>query len=148
MREQVARLLVSRGIQQWLPGEFKEEVLRGWMRHDHLFVVRDGTALVAAVAVLDEDPIWPEKTAAAGYIHFLMVAPERFGSGLGKRVLAAAEDLLATREKTLARLDVVRTNTRLLEWYDAQGYRRVGAREFPEPASFDVVLLEKELPWT
>ncbi|WP_211215195.1 GNAT family N-acetyltransferase [Nesterenkonia alba] len=149
LREELAHWQESAGIIQWSPGEttsadFEEQVSR---QEWHL--VRDSGQVAAAVRILDADPdIWRDSdTAPAGYIHGLMVARAYTGQELGRRVLSAAESLIAERGHTLARLDCVASNETLRSYYRARGYTEVGTHEFPPELGWrPVTLFEKNLP--
>ena len=145
LRDRLARMLLARRIQQWLPGELDADVLDGWLGDGRVFVVRDRQVIVASIVVLDTDPIWPDDPPRTSYVHLLMVAPDRIGSGLGVRVLEEAEADMWAAGAARVRLDAVENNTRLLDWYTDRGYRRVGTRRFDEPNWFDTALLEKRL---
>lgn len=146
LRDNIARWLLQRGIQQWLPGEFSTGRMQTWVHRGDVFVRRRDGRIVAAVAVLDEDPeIWDDDDDGAAYIHLLMVDREHAGVGLGDAALSFAEEQVRDRGGCVARLDAVASNAVLCRWYQARGYRVVGSRAFEEPELFDSVLLEKTL---
>jgi ribosomal protein S18 acetylase RimI-like enzyme len=146
LRDQVARWLLERGIQQWLPSEFSAVRMQAWVERGDVFVNRRDGRIVAAVAVLDADPeIWDDDPGNAKYIHLLMVDRAHAGVGLGDAALAYAEERVRDRGGRLARLDAVASNEVLRCWYEARGYEVVGYRAFDEPELFDSVLLEKSL---
>ena len=64
-------------------------------------------------------------------ISMLAVAPDRQAAGLGRALLAEAEQLAASRGATIARMTVVRQRDSLLAWYARRGYRRTGYEAFP-----------------
>jgi ribosomal protein S18 acetylase RimI-like enzyme len=145
LRDDLARWLLSKGIDQWRPGEIPLERLARWVDRGTVRVLPEDGRLIAAVAVLDEDPVWPEDQIAAGYIHLLMVARSHAGRGLGASVLAAAERTIVDSSRTWARLDAVATNTRLIAWYLDRGYGRAGIATFGDAALHPTALLQKPL---
>jgi ribosomal protein S18 acetylase RimI-like enzyme len=64
-------------------------------------------------------------------ISMLAVAPDLQAGGLGRSMLADAEQLAASRGATIARMTVVRQRDTLLAWYERLGYRRTGYEPFP-----------------
>lgn len=93
---------------------------------------------------------------AVAYFGLFAVDPDRQAGGVGKTVLAYAEDF-ARREWGVRKMEmwVIWTRAELIQWYERRGYTRTGARaEFPykhlvngdalrDDLYFDV--LEKEL---
>ena len=147
LRDGLGRWLADRGIRQWEPGEFPHERLVAWLTAGSVHVLRREGRIVAAVAVLWDDPeIWGDDPAPAGYVHLLMVDRSQAGQGVGDAMLAWAEAHIAAHGRRRARLDAGRDNHRLQSWYAARGYREVGEREFEDDHWFAVTLREKTLP--
>lgn len=145
LRDRVAESLVSRGIEQWNPGEFTERRMQEWVGDGRVFVLRRAGRLVAAVAVLWSDPeIWGDDDDA-GYIHLLMVDPALAGNQLGASVLLWAEHFIERSGRRRARLDAVSSNDRLQRWYADRGYDEVGTKHFRDERWFATTLREKAL---
>lgn len=146
IRDARAQWLLDCGIRQWLPGEFPLDRMRRWIDQRAVHVGRVDGQLVAAVAVLWEDPaIWPDDGTEAGYVHLLMTATEHAGSGHGATMLSHAEAVIGEVGRRLARLDAVASNPTLRGWYEQRGYIEVGRVPFDREDWFDTVLLEKRL---
>ena len=65
-------------------------------------------------------------------ISMLAVAPEHQAAGLGRDLLADAEQFAAGRGVTIAKITVVEQRESLIAWYERRGYRQTGSREaFP-----------------
>lgn len=77
-------------------------------------VVRDGGAVVAAAAI--------ERYGDAGLLRSVVVAPERRGTGLGQRLVAAVEQL--ARDEGVRELYLL-TET-AVDWFPRLGYEVVG----------------------
>lgn len=85
---------------------------------------------VGAVSVewIDHE-YWAERgqDGLAGYIHMLCVHRVARGTGIGERIMRWAEELIASRGRTFARLDCWAASTFLPSYYERLGYERVGA---------------------
>lgn len=84
------------------------------------------------------------------YLGMLTVEPTLQASGLGRRLLVAAEAEAATRfGARRMEMTVIRRRTELIAWYERRGYRPTGeTRPFPvDPPrpELDFVVLEKGL---
>lgn len=78
-----------------------------------VLVERDGDALVASVMVGDD--------GHRGWVYYLAVAPNRRGSGLGRKAMAAAETWLCARNCAKIQLMVRDDNDAALAFYRAIG---------------------------
>jgi GNAT superfamily N-acetyltransferase len=85
-----------------------------------------------------------------GYFGMLSVAPERQRAGVGRRLIAAAEEFCREQGCRFMDLSIVDLRTELPPLYEKFGYRVCGTAPFPmdampvsQPCSF--VLMEKEL---
>jgi ribosomal protein S18 acetylase RimI-like enzyme len=146
LRDAAAQWLLSRGIEQWRPGELSVDAMATTAAAGDLFVRRKHGAVVAAVVISWSDrPIWGADDGDAGYVHTLVIDRRHAGRGLGRAVLTDAEHLIAARDRRRVRLDCVRTNDGLRAYYRAAGYREVGERSFGGDWS-PVTLFEKPTP--
>jgi ribosomal protein S18 acetylase RimI-like enzyme len=83
------------------------------------------SALLACVAVEMNSP-------SRCTISMLAVAPEFQTAGVGRDLLADAEQFAAARGVTIAKMTVVEQRKSLIAWYEGRGYRKTGAHEaFP-----------------
>lgn len=115
----------------------------------HLLVWRDEGAIRACVL------LW-EKGGGLVYLGMLTVEPGLQGGGLGKRLLAAAEDF-ARERLGAARMEmqVFERRQELLSFYERRGFRLTGERrpfpyeEWPQAGALlddlEFVVLEKKL---
>lgn len=147
LRDAAAEWLLSRGIEQWRPGEASEAGVAARADAGELFVVRDRGQVVAAVVIASSDAeIWGPRPDDAGYVHTLVIDRRRTGEGLGRRLLALAEAHIARRGGTYARLDCVTGNDGLTAYYRNAGFTEVGRRTFaPDRFWSPVALFEKAL---
>ena len=107
---------------------------------------RSAQSLVGCIAI--------EADGAEAVISMLAVDPARQASGLGRALLAEAEQWAGRQGARLARMTVVEPRTELVAWYERRGYRRTGVEDFPygddrvgRPLRDDLrfVVLEKSL---
>lgn len=146
LRDRLASWLQVRGIRQWLAGEFALDRMNAWIGDEAVDVCRVDGEIRAAVAVLWDDPIWPDRDRGAGYIHLLMVDRRSAGGGLGDVMLTHAEQRIRQAGCLRSRLDAVSANPVLQQWYGQRGYRPVGTVHFDQDDLFDTTLFEKALP--
>ena len=92
----------------------------------HVLVLRDDEALRACVALTD-------KGAGLSYLGLLTVDPPRQAAGLGRMILAAAEDHAATHfGASRIEMTVIAQRGELIAWYERRGYALTGEqRPFP-----------------
>jgi GNAT superfamily N-acetyltransferase len=145
LRDALASWMVDRGIDQWRPGEMPLPWIevcaaQGWV----VTAPRDDN-LVGSLTLVWADPlIWGDRNEPAGYIHMLMVDRIYAHLGLGRSLLDWAEGRITRAGHRRARLDCVRTNVALRDYYENAGYVLVGYREFAEGIP-SVALYEKAL---
>jgi ribosomal protein S18 acetylase RimI-like enzyme len=104
------------------------EALRA-MLDDPTYVIllaKRGVVLAGCVSVAD-------KGEGLAYLGMLSVDPERQGEGLGRRLVAAAEDTARSRfGATRMEMTVIVQRAELIAWYERLGYARTGeTRPFP-----------------
>jgi GNAT superfamily N-acetyltransferase len=92
----------------------------------HLLIFRDNDRLRACVALTD-------KGHGLAYLGLLTVSPHEQGSGLGKLILAAAEDHAARFGARRVEMTVIAQRRELIAWYERRGYAATGERR-PFPA--------------
>jgi GNAT superfamily N-acetyltransferase len=130
LRDEAARWLLSRGIDQWRVGEIPYSWDRGG---DYfIFVLWHGEDRVGTVTILWDDPvIWGEQPVPAGYVHNLIVARPFAGQGLGVELLRWAENYVKNESgRRLARLDCGARSRTLRDLYESVGYRWVQDQQY------------------
>ena len=106
-----------------------------------ILTARKGKSLLGCVAVT-------RMGASLGYLGMLCVSPTLQSSGLGRRLLDAAEDHARALGIAAMEMTVIDSRAALIAWYERRGYVRTGeTRPFPvlrdPPVTF--VVLEKPL---
>ena len=147
LRDNLAQWMVERGIQQWRPGELPTTSVEEWIQSGNLYVVWAESTIVGSVTVIWDDALtWGQQPEPAGYIHQLMVTRAAAGHNVGHALLAWAEQMIARSGRNLARLDCVRGNRTLRDYYEHASYRLVGYKDFPNIEwALETALYEKPL---
>jgi GNAT superfamily N-acetyltransferase len=133
-RDEAARWLAARGIDQWrepYPTEdlMEEGMLRS-IRAGETFIVWDDDGTPAATITVDRwanPDLWTPEEAAepALYAHKLTVARDYAGQGLGAELLDWAGTRAAVGDARWLRVDVWTTNPKLQQYYLELGFRHV-----------------------
>lgn len=131
--DDAARWLESRGIDQWKPGRFADEV-RQTIASGELFVARRGGALVGCFMLDTQDPQEVRRwfaeqgrvAAPAAQLSRLAVAREASGRGLGAELLDAACARAAQLGFDYVRLHCPAENGRLRRYYLEAGFAYCG----------------------
>ncbi len=91
-----------------------------------VLVFRDGDKIAACVALAN-------RNAGLAYLGLLTVDPRRQATGLGRLILAAAEDHAVKRfAATRIEMTVIAQREELIGWYERRGYALTGERRpFP-----------------
>ncbi len=104
----------------------RDTILRGATRGDVVILVHEDADGLAACVQL-------EPSGSGCYLGMLTTRPTSQGGGLGRSMLAAAEQYaqghFGTREMSMT---VIIQRTELIAWYERRGYRRTGElKPFP-----------------
>ena len=125
LRERIA-WMDEVGIQQWNTTDYwavyPESHYEALTERGELYVLRreeDGV-LVAAAALYESDPRWPDCTPPAFYVHHLLT--DMGEKGAGRELLRHCEELGRQRGKVYLRLDCAIDNERLNRYYEEQNY--------------------------
>ncbi len=88
------------------------------------------------------------------YLGMLTVSPTLQGGGIGKKLLAAAEEMAHSLKISTISMTVVSVRNELIDWYKRHGYQATGQikpfpmydRNFGEPKQFlEFIVMEKIL---
>jgi len=117
------------------------EGVRGYMEKGKFLLAEDSISLVACVYVeLRED---------RGYVGLLGVDPSRQGTGLGRRLMGAAENYFREAGCVAIDLRIISPRTPLLGFYRHLGYLQTGTAPFAPDVPIKVpchyVLMSKQL---
>jgi ribosomal protein S18 acetylase RimI-like enzyme len=142
---------------------------KGWTTEADLLhgEVRIDTASLAAM-LADNTAVILKYTDAAGditgcvylqkqqrglYLGMLTVSPELQGGGLGKKLLAAAEEYAIQHNCPAIFMSVISVRSELIAWYERHGYRKTGeTKPFPDDDRYgkptqplEFIILEKKV---
>lgn len=114
----------------------------------HLLVALDAGALTGCVAVT-------RKPDGRGYLGLLTVDPALQAAGLGKRLIAAAENEARAFGADAIQMTVIATRGELIAYYERRGYALTGERRpfplddprfgLPKTRDLEFVVLERVL---
>src|SRR5688572_27176884 len=149
--QDATRRMQEKGIAQWrlyLTDAGVERVRRrvAGASGEEVYIARraEDDRPVGAVSIEWSDrEYWSDRgdDGLAGYVHMLCVHRLARGTGLGGEILRWAEQLIASRGRSFARLDCWAASPFLPAYYERLGYERRGINGRPNGA----LLMEKPL---
>ncbi len=117
----------DKGLYQWnktdYMGVYPPEYFLDLIQKGEVFVACQEDRVLGVMALFPHDPRW-KKTGTAFYVHHLATALQT--PGLGKQMLAFAEQYALERGKDYLRLDCQQVNLPLNRYYEALGYTHCG----------------------
>jgi len=98
--------------------------------------------------------VYLQREAGKLYLGLLSVLPGQQGAGIGKQLLAAADDFARHHRCTCIQITVITARPELVAWYERHGYRRTGEiQPFHAGEKFgiqkqklELAVLEKPIP--
>jgi len=102
------------------------ERVRGYMNRGKFLLLEDASLLLGCVYV--------ELRGGHGYIGLLAIDPVRQGSGLGRRLMAAAEQTFSDQGCSAVDLRIISARPELLRFYGKLGFTETGISPMPEDA--------------
>jgi GNAT superfamily N-acetyltransferase len=123
--EEVAEWLHGRGVSPLPRGIYRESMdyYSGSIAHGEVYFASLGEDVVGTLRLVSNDGVvWPEADDAALYLENLVVSREWTGRGLGRQMLAWAEEQSVGTGKPCLRLDCFASNVVLRKYYEDAGY--------------------------
>lgn len=115
------------GGQRTDPAALREFMVVGETALDRVLLVHDGAAGETGLGRLPEACVQLERRGGDAYLGMLTVQPTRQASGLGKRLLDAAECWAAAHWGARAIImTVITQRPELIAWYERRGYSATG----------------------
>ena len=118
---------------------------------EHMIRPGVATAFLATDALgpcgfLCADAEYPEAPPNTVVISRVWVATRQRGSGLGRRLMEAAQTWAEGRHATLLALGVTEMNTQAMQFYEHLGYREIGMRiPWPPDPTKQIIILGREM---
>ena len=100
--------------------------VRGYLERGKFLLLEDASVLLGCVYVEQRD--------SHGYVGLLSVDPSRQGVGLGRRLMAAAEQYFSGQGRTTVDLRIISARPELLRFYGKLDYKETGISPMPEDA--------------
>ena len=129
----------SRGIGQWTPGQFRDEI-RDTIENGSLYVARRGSAIIGCFMLDEGSPRMRQWLAEHGRepgsglnVGRLAVARGASGEGIGVELLNEACTVAARRGVAHLWLDCPAENARLRRYYVDAGFAYLGDNDIPGP---------------
>lgn len=89
--------------------------------------------------------VYLENQAAGLYLGMLTVSPTQQANGIGKKLMAAAEEHAKQHNCPRIFMNVISLRQELIEWYERIGYRQTAERKpFPSDTKFGAATLPLE----
>ncbi|AFY55977.1 acetyltransferase [Rivularia sp. PCC 7116] len=136
----------------WVPPYPLEKMLKD-ARNMDLYAIKLDSELIGTFTIETKMPSgylkygninWQNPGLSAFYMHRLAVLPLFQAKGIGTWCLQQIENLAINRNYSAVRLDAVKTNQKLLKFYEKSGYKKVGEIIFnPEDKYEDAFVFEK-----
>lgn len=131
--KEVAGWLKANEIDQWgfLAEGGEDEEIKQAILSKKTYVVKKDEALVATFTLYEtqsewDQHIWGQLNDSAVYLHRLALTSEAIGTGLGKKILYWLESYIKDKGIDTLRLDCVENNIKLNNFYQDNGYEKVG----------------------
>ena len=117
------------------------EGVRGYMEKGRFLLTEDSAGLAGCVYV--------ELREGRGYVGLLGVDPLRQGTGLGRKLMRAAEDYFREAGCSVVDLRIISPRTALLDFYRHLGYSQTGTAPFATDVPIKIpchcILMSKRL---
>jgi RimJ/RimL family protein N-acetyltransferase len=131
--------LKARNLSQWSywsnpPMEKIQWVRDGFQRGEFFFVCDESDDFLGMFRLLPVDELyWDEKGREPNvrYVHSLVIATGHSGKGIGALILKKIIENLRNEGIESLRLDCDSSNSRLCQYYEDQGFKKVGTKVTP-----------------
>ncbi len=131
LMQEASDWLQSRGIRQWrrmFTEEGRAFVAARFATDDVYLLYKDDIPVATFTIRWQETTLWGDagSDGQAGYLHGLAVSRTVGGQGVGKVILAWAEQQIAVRGRRLLRLNTAAANPGICAYYEQAGFRACG----------------------
>ncbi|MFM2393795.1 MAG: hypothetical protein RLZZ546_1777 [Bacteroidota bacterium] len=135
--KQAAQKLKDNNINQWAfwldpPDDKIDWIKKGFENNEFFFVETDHKEIVAMFRLSEKDEMyWGNQNDDAYYIHSLVVDKNFSGKKIGIQIIQLIESLLLDKGIFKLRLDCNASNLVLCNYYEMQGFVKVGEKQMP-----------------
>jgi ribosomal protein S18 acetylase RimI-like enzyme len=146
--KEAAERIHSLGVDHWQqwnnpPNEKIAWVREGVNQGEIKFIFNEINEQIGIVRILTKDELyWGNQEVDAVYIHSLIVFDTFNGRGYGKQIISQVAELAKKDGNYLIRLDADQNNSKLCNYYQSMGFRKVGIKQF-EASSY--MLMERKI---
>ena len=141
--------MIAQNIFQWNEHYPSRYTFQNDLKRKELYVLRHHHVIAGTVVIstyMDEEYktiqwLTPNKNNL--YIHRLAVHPDFQGQGLGQALMGYAEAFAKAKKATSIRLDTFSQNARNNRFYEARGYKKLGAIYFPKQSEHPFYCYER-----
>lgn len=112
------------------PIEKVQWVEEGIANKEFFFIKTTESETIGMVRILEDDLMyWGEQSDKSKYIHSLVVIEKYEGQGIGELIIKKVEKEAKVSGFSYLRLDSDAKNPKLCNYYEKQGFQKVGVRE-------------------
>ena len=132
--KEAAVTLQSKGIDQWRvwlnPNAERLQWVQEGFDNGEFYIIENQQKLVAGIYRLSFEDLkyWGIQKKPSGYMHSLAIRDSFSGQQLGQLILKLVEKQLLEKGLKLFRLDCVASNKKLCQYYESQGFKKVGEK--------------------
>lgn len=135
MFKAAAESIAKKNIDHWQywknpPQEKIAWVQEGFEKEEFFFIESQQQEIIGMLRILEEDlRYWGKTTAKAKYIHSLVVLEKFTGKNIGQKILQKIAEEAKKQDFEYLRLDCEAKNTKLCNYYQQQGFIKVGEQK-------------------
>jgi len=131
-----ATTLQQKGVSQWTvwlnPQPTNIDWVEKGIRKGKYYLILKEKSRIGIVRLSETDETyWGQQPSEARYIHSLVIDERFSGLGLGKQVIELMIQQAISDNIPFMRLDCISTNTALCNYYESQGFKKVGQIQMP-----------------
>jgi GNAT superfamily N-acetyltransferase len=124
---EAAQWIVDQGAEGWRPGQWRKERLLEAIERGETFLAELNGRVVGTITLQwSDETFWEGMPLDAGYVHRLAVAADSHGIGVGRSMIAWAEQTVSHEGRPFLRLDCPCENPRLRHYYEGLGFSARG----------------------
>jgi ribosomal protein S18 acetylase RimI-like enzyme len=131
-----ATTLQQKGVEQWAAWLNPQQVNINWVEKgiqdgEYYLILKEKSPIGIVRLSETDETYWGKQTTLARYIHSLVIEERFSGLGLGKQVVELVIQQAIADAIPFMRLDCIATNAALCNYYESQGFKKVGQKQMP-----------------